>query len=112
MRGLTQEQVNAAHVALIFQADHLDEPWPELDAVFEAVEHAQSVSSKANAPTRTLLHAWSTEYGECYDCGAPAAFLRGYRPSTVRLEARVCAVCAANSAADGERITRIDTQEG
>jgi hypothetical protein len=42
---------------------------------------------------------WSDEHGTCEDCGLPAAFRAERRP--------VCAVCAANAAAEGDRVTRI-----
>jgi len=56
---------------------------------------------------------WSTKHGGCYDCGLPAAFARdsqgglatGLDPSEGE---RLCSVCAANAAADGEPIRRID----
>ena len=51
----------------------------------------------------TVTFEWDDEWGACYECGVPAAFridgLTDYR---------VCAVCAANSAAGGDTITRID----
>jgi hypothetical protein len=70
-------------------------------------------------PIQTVTFNWSTENGECYECGLPAAFKRSYgqdresysdtqdRESYVAREEKLCAVCAANAAADGEEITRI-----
>ena len=48
---------------------------------------------------------WSTEHGECYDCGLPAAF---YRDGVIAEHNKLCAVCAANDAAKGAEIHRID----
>lgn len=39
----------------------------------------------------------------CYDCGLPAAFLHSSDP--------LCAVCAANAAANGVTISRIEEDE-
>jgi hypothetical protein len=52
-----------------------------------------------------VVFQWSRKHGECLDCGLPAAFisLNGHGEPNARL----CAVCAANAAADGETITRI-----
>jgi len=44
-----------------------------------------------------VVFEWSTEHGECYDCGCPAAYTTD--PIT-----KLCAVCAAQHAADGETI--------
>lgn len=65
----------------------------------------------------TVTHRWSNEHGACYDCGAPAAFVAPYiywnrterpdAPPPVGRESKFCAVCAANIAADGERIYRL-----
>lgn len=53
------------------------------------------------------VFAWSRNHGDCYDCGAPAAFQLGAvgapAPSSLR-----CAMCAAQAAADGEYIERIE----
>lgn len=58
---------------------------------------------------------WSDKYGSCIECGLPAAFfcpgLYGENdPKYVipRVQNKFCAVCAANRAADGEKVMRID----
>lgn len=52
-----------------------------------------------------VIFQWSTAEGYCADCGLPAAFYWGPKHTE---ETRVCAICAANAAVDGERIHRID----
>lgn len=52
-----------------------------------------------------VVFGWSNKHGHCDDCGLPAAFAR--EP----LASRLCAVCAANAAADGERIFRLDPED-
>jgi hypothetical protein len=47
-----------------------------------------------------VVFQWRRNYGDCYDCGLPAAY------ATERL--RLCCVCAAQAAAGGEKITRLD----
>lgn len=58
----------------------------------------------------TVIFQWVDQYGPCYECGRPAAFFVGKddgpRPQTKR-----CAVCAANAAADGEFVQRIEPQD-
>lgn len=49
---------------------------------------------------------WSNEHGRCTDCGLPAAFLIPYRYGSGKPD-RLCAVCAANAAADGARVERL-----
>ena len=49
-----------------------------------------------------VVFQWSREHGECSECGLPAAFRSGPR--------KLCAVCAASYAADGERIARISPE--
>lgn len=51
---------------------------------------------------------WSDEYGFCYECGRPAAFLVGDRRDSFDTADLRCAVCAANAAADGEIVARVD----
>lgn len=54
-------------------------------------------------PTTGLVHVefdWSPEYGDCYDCGLPAAYKTDDPPAHI-----LCSVCAAAAAAEGERIT-------
>lgn len=50
---------------------------------------------------------WSADHGRCYDCGLPAAFLDVDCYGPGRHE-KHCAVCAANHAADGSTIRRIE----
>lgn len=56
--------------------------------------------------TVTVTFTWNNDKGECYDCGLPAAFFRGLSNAALP-EARLCAVCAANAAADGEDVRRL-----
>ena len=63
-----------------------------------------------------VVFYWSDKHGFCYECGLPAAF---YAPSMygegigkpLTSEHKLCAVCAANKAAEGEHIIRIDQHE-
>lgn len=62
--------------------------------------------------TEHIEFDWSTQWGRCYECGLPAAF---YLPDAYGVEGEPpqdknlrCAVCAANAAADGETVRRID----
>lgn len=75
------------------------------------IEHGQDVFffglPAVPAPeTRTVVFTWSTKLGNCYDCGLPAAFTVDREESS---DLR-CAVCAANAAARGETIQRIDKE--
>lgn len=57
--------------------------------------------------TETVTFTWSRDHGDCEDCGLPAAFwnVHAYGPWKHQ---RLCAVCAANAAADGGCIQRIE----
>ncbi len=59
-----------------------------------------------------VVFHWSTEHGACYDCGLPAAFYRTMRDLRVEPlpEDLLCAICAANAAAGGDEIMRIDDE--
>lgn len=52
---------------------------------------------------------WSLEHGPCQECGRPAAFLEvdAYGPGR---HMKQCSVCAANAAALGSTIRRIDPE--
>ena len=56
-----------------------------------------------------LVHVefdWSDEYGECYECGRPAAYALDYNFANDRGAAALrCSVCAALAASEGARIT-------
>ena len=84
-----------------------------------------------------VVFGWSNKHGHCYECGCPAAFYVGERANgtfeqcerlmreqtngergcetpdahDTKPEGLRCAVCAANAAADGEHITRIEEVE-
>lgn len=61
--------------------------------------------------TNTYVFFWSRNHGDCYECGRPAAFkLLGYSGTDESSWLR-CAVCAANAAAEGETIARIEELE-
>jgi hypothetical protein len=60
---------------------------------------------------------WSDQFGACYECGLPAAFARSYHYTPSHLPVwprecadnmKLCAVCAANAAANNEAIVRIE----
>jgi hypothetical protein len=53
---------------------------------------------------------WSTKHGRCYDCGLPAAFftVSNKGDKEITPEQKLCAVCAANHACEGEVINRIE----
>ncbi|WP_281783740.1 hypothetical protein [Sinimarinibacterium flocculans] len=55
---------------------------------------------------RDVHFQWSDEHGECYDCGNPAAFYSSEH--TTPPYNKRCSVCAANDAANGAIITRIE----
>lgn len=61
---------------------------------------------------RLVEFVWSSEDGDCYDCGLPAAFWSAAQYGATRDEPEpedlLCAVCAANVAADGFAIDRIE----
>lgn len=65
-----------------------------------------------SAPTVHVEFNWSNKWGECYECGLPAAFYitDAPRSSSTKItdEKKRCAVCAANAAAVGEEIARIE----
>lgn len=50
-----------------------------------------------------VVFVWASVHGDCYDCGLPAAFER----YDEKYQHKLCAVCAANAAADGENIRRL-----
>lgn len=57
---------------------------------------------------------WDPRFGECYDCGAPAAYIRGLVPvnPTSVPEKLLCSVCAAIAASEGgETITWLFAEE-
>lgn len=56
----------------------------------------------------TVVFHWSTKHGPCYDCGLPAAFLAPKAYGEDGAGQKLCAVCAANGAADGEQIERLN----
>lgn len=72
-----------------------------------------------------VVFEWNTQLGRCYECGLPAAFwvpdayrradgTRAILPRDqygVAFEEKRCSICAANDAADGERVARILTRE-
>lgn len=58
----------------------------------------------------TVTFQWDERYGDCYECGRPAGFFATYNGSSLapRPETLRCAYCAANEAADGETIQRLE----
>lgn len=61
----------------------------------------------------SIVFQWSDRHGECYECGAPAAFWLPPRGpiGEPRDHEKRCAVCAANAAVDEERVLRIDPND-
>ncbi len=73
------------------------------------------LSEKAKEGCEIVIFQWSTHNGVCFDCGLPAAFrLTGHKAYLSKDWAawKLCAVCAANAACDGERIERIEPFNG
>lgn len=54
-----------------------------------------------------VVFQWSRENGPCGECGLPAAFRTENTAYRGDNSMQLCAVCAANSAADGDKIERI-----
>lgn len=69
---------------------------------------AQRGFASVTPGVRTVTFEWDTRLGDCYECGLPAAFFATYKGSTPTPETLRCSVCAANNAADGEGIARIE----
>lgn len=86
--------------------------WPtELEDALKVIDVLVSdTTDDAAARLKLVAWQWSTVHGACYDCGAPAAFRLTdavYTEASAD-ENRFCAVCAANHAADGSTIARLD----
>lgn len=64
----------------------------------------------AKQPEVVVFH-WTRDNGECYDCGLPAAFFTDASGGRSLIGVKLCAVCAANHAADGETISRIAPED-
>jgi hypothetical protein len=60
------------------------------------------------ADTETIVFHWSRRHGDCLDCGRPAAFVStdAYGPDSTD-HPKLCSVCAATHAADGEMVAWI-----
>jgi hypothetical protein len=60
-----------------------------------------------------VVFKWSDKYGDCEDCGAPAAYVsdRYGAPDPVAKDGRLCPVCAAEDAANGHAVVRLDDDE-
>ena len=78
----------------------------------DAIEADRAQRERGPAGTERVVFHWTREWGDCYECGLPAAFflpdaygVEDEAPSRHNLR---CAVCAANAAAEGERVARID----
>lgn len=52
---------------------------------------------------RSVTFDWSDEHGECYDCGAPAAYVVGDENGHTTT---LCSVCTAMHVYEGEFIVR------
>lgn len=57
-----------------------------------------------------VVFQWSTKHGPCHDCGLPAAYVQpnAYGPKSTAEPPKLCAVCAADVAAGGAEILRIE----
>jgi hypothetical protein len=91
--------------------DSKDDPLAAIDEVAAQLEAgragwAEYVFGQPSDDTTAVLFHWSTRWGKCQECGAPAAFysLGADGPDN---PAKLCAVCAANDAVDGFTIVRI-----
>ena len=92
---LTDEHRGDLHAAVEYLTERNDE-WDglvALDALL--IKHASH-------GWETIVFGWSRNHGDCYDCGLPAAFLSEGQT--------LCAVCAANHAADGALVSRIEEE--
>ncbi len=58
---------------------------------------------------KNITFIWDDQYGNCDDCSNPAAFY-STRYGNKGPKGKLCAVCAANDAVDGETITRIEDE--
>lgn len=65
------------------------------------------MAKKLSSGIEVWVFEWSRDHGNCADCSCPAAFysLNAYGEGRHQ---RLCAVCAANAAAEGMSIKRID----
>lgn len=103
MKALTDNQRDLLLAAIDLAFNTWDRA-PENDEL-RPIEHAL-IKARADGNI-TLLAAWSPKYGECYECGHPAAYRAtdAYgQPNDERPETLRCSVCAAQGAADGERL--------
>ena len=69
---------------------------------YEIVRRASSLQPGV----QRVEFAWSTEHGECLDCGRPAAYTADIYQGKGAPE-KFCSVCAAGHAADGCAIKRL-----
>lgn len=51
---------------------------------------------------KEIVFHWDDRLGVCEECGYPAAFLNS-------IDQKLCSVCAANQASEGDIITRIES---
>lgn len=68
-------------------------------------DKGQCVIIEPKPEVEIVIFQWSRNYGDCYDCGLPAAFAIN---NSMEKHNKRCCVCAANAAVDGEKIYRID----
>lgn len=62
-----------------------------------------AIDSPSLLPDRQIVvMVWGTQNGPCHDCGLPAAF------QETGLGHKLCSVCAADIAADGVPIERLN----
>jgi len=72
-------------------------------SIVQVVETREDNFSFSGPNLVTVIHRWDPQHGECYECGAPAAYTsdeNSTSPENLR-----CSVCAATDAASGAVIT-------
>jgi hypothetical protein len=59
--------------------------------------------------TEQIVFYWSRKHGDCQECGRPAAYVAvdAYGPGR---DQKLCSVCAAFTAAEGQPIARIEAE--
>lgn len=83
------------------------------DALRNIVVTAQvALNSTLEAEGLELVtHFWSTEHGECYDCGGPAAYKLAHIAVADGVDFLLCSVCAAYHASHGDEIVFLNDEE-
>ena len=102
--GLTAKQTADLKASMDLSTEQICELLDRAEEAFESMKETMK-----DGPNSGLVHVefyWSDAFGECYDCGRPAAFVSSEHNSDP--ENKRCAICAANDASGGATIQRID----